>query len=191
MLISKFSNEKVEFEIRVFEEKFQFEFPLQYKRFLLKYNGGQTPKTKFTINKKSSDLRGFFGFGNADENYNFTNYFRDDDEIWNFINNMVCPIGKNNYGDYILIGVGKENNGVIYFMYHDRPQKNIELCLDFALFIKKCKSETIGHIETIEERKEYMIANGNGDLVDDGLIEIWQAEIDRYANINQEELILE
>jgi len=59
---------------------------------------------------------------------------------------------------------------------------NIELCLDFALFIKKCKSE---------ERKEYMIANGNGDLVDDGLIEIWQAEIDRYANINQEELILE
>lgn|GEM_PF-3994985 len=36
MLISKFSNEKVEFEIRVFEEKFQFEFPLQYKRFLLK-----------------------------------------------------------------------------------------------------------------------------------------------------------
>jgi len=34
----------------------------------------------------------------------------------------MLPIGKNTFGDYIILGVGKENNGAIFFLYHDREK---------------------------------------------------------------------
>ena len=90
-----------------------------------------------------------------------------------------------------MIGTGKENNGKIFFYYHDRPKKYIELTDDFNTFIKKCKSEKIGHIKTIEERKATLIEHGNEENITPGWIRRWQEEIDRYSNIHQEELILE
>jgi hypothetical protein len=59
MLISKFSNSDVEENINDFESRYSFKFSEQYRNFLKKYNGGDTPDTKFKINKVSSDLKGF------------------------------------------------------------------------------------------------------------------------------------
>ena len=59
MLISKFLNSNVEEKIAAIERKYEIILPAQYKKFLDKYNGGYTPKTKFKAGKISSDLWGF------------------------------------------------------------------------------------------------------------------------------------
>ena len=66
----------------------------------------------------------------------------------------------------------------------------IELTSEFGEFIKKCKSEKIGHIPSIEERKKMMIDNGLGDKITEESIKGWQEEIDEYKNISQEKVIL-
>lgn len=43
-------------------------------------------------------------------------------------------------GDYIIIGIGKDNKGKIFFCYHDRPNNLLELADSFETFLNKCKS---------------------------------------------------
>ena len=189
MLISKFDTTNIEIHITEFENNYRFKFPEQYKNFLISHNGGETPKSKFKINKVSSDIKGFFGLGKANKHYNYS-IFTELEEIQEFIKDNLIPIGLNTFGDYIMIGINKENLGNIYFCYHDQPREYIKLAEDFKTFISKCKSEKIGHIKSIEERKELLIKNGNEENITPGWIEIWQKEIDKYANIKQEKLIL-
>ena len=188
MLISKFDNTNIKQHIEEYEAKHSFSFPAQYREFLLKYNGGDTPDTKFKIGRVSSDLKGLYGLGNAGK---FLNYavFDDMDKIKDFIDDEMLPIGSNAFGDYITIGIGKDNNGKVYFLYHDKAKKYIELADDFKEFVSKCKSKKIGHVMTIEERKALLIANGNKGIIHE-MIDVWQAEIDKYGNMRQEELSL-
>jgi len=46
-------------------------FPEKYKEFLLKYNGGNSLQTSFSINRKTSDIRAFYGFNKASQYNNF------------------------------------------------------------------------------------------------------------------------
>jgi len=190
MLISKFDTANISEHIKMFEEKHGFAFPGEYRRFLEKYNGGRTPDTDFRLNKVSSDIRGFYGFGDADKYYNYRSietigFF----SVW--LHDGKVPVASNSFGDYILLGLGEEDSGKVYFFYHDRPKKYIELAADFRSFVGKCKSKKIGHIRTIEERKQGMIDNGLGDEISIESIKGWQAEIDLYSDIHQEELLLD
>ena len=189
MLISKFSTHNVEVYITEFEKKYEFVFPEQYREFLLKYNGGETPSSEFKINKVSSDITGFYGVGEADKYLNY-DFFERTGGLREYIEDSLLPIASTSFGDYVLIGVSDDKMGKIYFHYHDRPIKRIELTESFKTFVLKCKSEKIGHIDTVEERRASMIAKGRESFIDEGLIKMWQAEIDEYANIHQEELIL-
>lgn len=67
LLISKFYDSTIDIkkEIQNIEMEYHIVLPNQYKDFLMRYNGGYTPKTNFRIKKVSSDLRGFLGVGNA------------------------------------------------------------------------------------------------------------------------------
>lgn len=188
MLISKFDNSGIEKHIEEFEEKYNFKFPEQYRNFLLKYNGGETPETDFKINKVGSDIRAFYGLGKADEHYNYE-IFWSSDEIRGYLKHGVLPIAENVWGDYVVIGTVEKNSGKIFFYYHDRPRKYIPLAEDFVAFARKCKSEKIGHIMTIEERKKLVTANGFADEIPD-LMPGWQEEIDTLSQIHQEELLL-
>lgn len=190
MLISKFDNTNIEKEIEDFEYKYSFEFPDMYKDFLLKYNGGKTPKSEFKINKISSDIRAFYGLGNADKYYHYDtlvkiNMFND------WLEEQVIPIATNVFGDYIMIGIGSENNGKIFFCYHDRPNKPIELTKNFKEFLERCKSKKIDHIQTVEERMQKLIKNGNEKNITPALIKIWEDQINEYANMHQEELTID
>lgn len=189
MLISKFNNEGIKEAIDLFENEVNILLPKQYKRFLLKYNGGQTPKSNFKINRVSSDIKGFYGLANANEYYNFDR-LKGRESFKELLKDGYLIIGYNTFGDYILIGVREENNGKVYFHYHDRPKKYIELTENFSAFTSKCKSKKIGYIESVEERKAFLIKNGKEKNITIGLIEMWQEEIDDYANIHQEKLIL-
>ena len=187
MLISKFDNTDIEQYIEAYETKNEFAFPPQYREFLLKFNGGDTPDTKFKIGKISSDIEGLYGLGNANKFLNYS-LFDNMDRIKDFLEDGMIPIGSNAFGDYVVIAVGDEDNGKVFFLYHDRPKQYIELTEDFKAFTSKCKSEKIGHIMTIDERKSLLIANGEGDIIDD-LIDLWQKEIDDYSIMHQEELV--
>lgn len=189
MLISRFDTDEIEKKIEGFESKLQICLPEVYKKFLRKYNGGKTPKTEFRINKVSSDVRGFYGVGQVDKDYSF-NGLIDNKIIDEFWGDGMLPIATNVWGDYITIGINEKQYGKIYFLYHDKSKKYLLLCEDLENFIGKCKSKKIGHIRTIAERKQSMIENGYGDMITEESLKGWQAEIDEYANIHQEEIIL-
>lgn len=190
MLISKFNNTNITEEINIFEKKYKFSFPQEYRFFLQKYNGGETPKTDFRINRVSSDIRAFYGFKEAGSYYNF-NEVEKNQRFNRWLQENIIPIATNVFGDYVMIGIGNENNGKIFFCYHDRSNKPIELAKNFKDFLKQCKSKKIGHVKTIEERKELLIKNGHAENITDDWIEAWQAEIDKYANMHQEEVSLD
>ena len=188
MLISRFDTADIEKHVGDYEAKNGFAFPAQYREFLLKFNGGNTPKTNFRMNKVSSDLEGFYGLGNARESLNYES-FDSMDMIRDFLDDGMLPIGSNSYGDYITIGIGGDNNGKVYFLYHDRAKKYKELAEDFKTFVGNCKSKKIGHVYTIEERKATVLSHDPNCTIEQYEIDDWQEEIDMYSNMKQEELV--
>ena len=190
MLISKFEKSDIDTRIKELEEMYNIILPREYKKFLLKYNGGKTPETEFRMNKVTSDIEAFYGLGNVEEEYcieRLKNTVR-----WKeWLSNGMFPIATNSFGDYIMISTEYGNGGRVYFYYHDKPSKYIELAESFMTFVKKCKSKKIGYIPTIEERKKDMIKLGKGNKITPEKIAGWQAEINEYANIHQEELVVD
>ena len=188
MLISKFDNHDVEEKMGAFEKKYHFIFPDQYREFLLKYNGGETPKTEFKIGKINSDFTGFYGF-NGDKNLDFEFYARTKTlEI--YLGDGVIPIGSSVSGDTIVLGISEDNYEQVYFIYHDRPKRYIKLANDTIEFINKCKSDAIGHVPTMKEREKTARENGYGDLIPD-LMPIWEEEISKFSDIHQELIVIE
>ncbi len=61
----------------------------------------------------------------------------------------------------------------------------------FPEFAALCRSKKIKPVRTMEERERDLIANGFGDMLDDGLRKCWQDEIDLYGNIHQEKVIFD
>ena len=190
MLISRFDNSNIEEHVAAFEKQQNIILPEEYKRFLLKYNGGETPETKFRLNKVNSDITAFYGLGNADKIYNFQRLIDNMNILEEFIEDGMLPIAINDFGDHITIGLEKEKNGCIFFRYHDRGKKYIKLADTLCEFASKCKSEKIGHIRSIDERKQSMIAKGMEKYITEATIKGWQAEIDVYAHIHQEKFEL-
>ena len=188
MLITKFSIGDIECKVEEFENRMGILLPDEYKKFLLRYNGGITVNTSFRINKVSSDIVGFYGLGNIDDAFSFKK-IEQLGIIKDFIEKGFLPIAYNDFGDIIAIGMREENKGKIYFIYHDKD-KIVLLADEFNQFIGKCKSEKIGHIPSIEERKNMMIENGLGDKITENTIKGWQEEIDEYKNICQEKVIV-
>jgi len=186
MLIAKFDTKNIESDIKAFEEKYEFSFPEEYRQLLIKYNGGKTPRSQFRINKISSNIVGFYGLGNAELNFSF---FEKIDVLTDYLEDFVLPIGSNSFGDDIVIGIGPENYGKVFFYYHDRQKKYIELTDSLGHFVEKCKSEKLMPTRSIEERTASMVAKGRGELITDVLIKTWQDEIDE-SNLVQEELII-
>ena len=190
MLISKFDTTNIGDYIERFQSRNNVILPDEYKTFLLKYNGGMTPKTKFNINKVSSDIRYFYGLGNVNEDYNLQYLIDKRNEFQNYLKEKMLPIAANAFGDDIILCILEKDRGSIYFRYHDRNKKYIRLTDSLPEFVSKCKSEKIGYIPTIEERKQKLIQNGKAANITDGLIKLWQVEIDKYAGIKQEEVKL-
>lgn len=186
LMISKFiePNTDIEREVLDIEKKYNISLPEQYKGFLLKYNGGYTPKTGFRVARESSDLRGFYGVGNAKMCY-------EDWDLEEWIEKKLFPIACDSFGNYILIGL-EEKDGKIYFADHEKGYATKLLTDDLKQFIKCCKSEVVGpeFTEPIEEREKFLIARGRGHIICDELRKIWQAEIDKYKDIKQEKVLL-
>ena len=61
---------------------------------------------------------------------------------------------------------------------------------DFKSFVKCCKSKKISEAskKSIKEREKELIANGRRHIIDKALRRMWQDEIDKFGNMNQEQV---
>lgn len=186
MLISKFLNCNVEEKVINLERRYKITLPTQYKNFLYKYNGGYTPKTKFKIGKISSDLRGFYGIGDVKMSL-------DSVELGKWLEKNIFPIACDSFGNYIIIGLNNDDAGKIYFCDHEKGNKTEYISNNLRDFIECCKSEKISEASkrSIKEREEILIARGRGNIITDDLRKIWQAEIDKYGSMVQEEVLVD
>lgn len=186
MLISKFSNCNVEEKITDIERQNEIILPVQYKNFLHRYNGGYTPKTKFKAGEISSDLQGFFGVGNVKLSL-------DDVELGDFLEKNIFPIACDSFGNYIVIGLSNDDAGKIYFCDHEKGNKAEYITENLKKFIACCKSEIISDASrrSIKEREDALIARGRGNIITDDLRKMWQAEIDKYESMAQEEVLID
>lgn len=187
MLIVKNDTENIEALVERYEQSHGLRFPEQHRRFLLRYNGGETPKTGFRMGGTSSDVAGFYGLGKAARNYGG---FDEMGQMALFLQEDLLPIAANAFGDWITIGLRGEKTGQICFRRHDARKKYTVLARTLAEFVRQCKSERIGEVPTVEERRRRLVARGHGDHITPGLVAAWQKEIDRYGRMDQEELIL-
>ena len=184
MLISKFSTHGIEEEVIALEETLMITLPEHYRKFLLRYNGGETPKTEFKIGRESSDLRAFFGLG--DVAYCMTKEV----ELDSLVKKQMIPIATDSFGNYITIGIGNENFGKIYFCDHEKSYSETLLSEDLKEFVVHCKSKKIGKILTLEEREKMVLEAGRVKITN-GLRKLWQEEINKYSNIKQERVVID
>lgn len=180
MLISKFGTISKDI-ISEFEDVIGVSFPEQYRIFIEKYNGGETPNTCFNINGISSDLKGFYGLGKV-------KYTLDSIRAEEIKGICYLPIAIDSFGNDILIDL---NEGEIFFRNHENGNiKKIESNLKG--FINKCESKAINKasIKSVEEREKDLIARGRGSIITDALRDMWRVEINKYGAISQEEVVL-
>lgn len=186
MLISRFGAEDSVARVAEMEARYGMRLPPEYRAFLCKYNGGFTPKTSFRVGKAASDLRGFFGGGSA--KLNFGNLHLD-----GWVAGKLFPIACDSFGNYIAIGLGEESYGKIYFYDHETEDKIGLICDSFHTFLGHCRSDRISDAakRSVAEREAVLTATGRGDRVTDALRQMWRVEIEKYANMNQERVVLE
>ena len=185
MLISKSEYPITETELSSYEETHSFTFPQEYRAFLLKYNGGETPETDFRLSGVSSDIRFFYELRNGE---NGLELYEIEFRVHEYLKDKMLPIAENVFGDYVCICVDGREIGNIFFRYHDRPKRYIKLADDFRTFIQKCKSKKLGRCYTIEDRIAMRRSAGNFEPPSAIALSEWQKEIDYFNRIHQEQV---
>ncbi|MDF7669753.1 SMI1/KNR4 family protein [Orbaceae bacterium ESL0721] len=187
LYIFSFDNSHIAEKIALFERALSIKLPAVYADFLKKYNGGYTLDTGFDINGESSDIRYFYGFEEQDEYCDFSQLMQYH-SFTSAIENGYLPIAEDSCGNYIVIGINELNYGKISFWDHEIDTYNY-LCPNFKDFISKIESLEYVPL-SIEERIQGMKECNSNIQVSDSLIKLWQAEIDKYANLKQQKVEL-
>lgn len=187
MLISKNDIQNIEEKVEEFERKYNIVLPEKYRNFLLRYNGGETPDTYYKNGRRKEYIRGFYGIGEFLYSFASLPYLDD------FIEKDYLPIASDPFGNKIVIGVGKDNNGKIYFSNHENGFRCTLMTEDFVSFISNVKSKPIDpdYLKPIEVREQELIARGKAANITDVIRNEWQKEIDKYSKIKQEEVIID
>ena len=181
MLISKFSGDGITEQIEAYGDLNDVKFPEQLRTFLEQYNGGETPKTSFSCAGVSSDLRAFYGMGRVKYSYDSVKPISQNGK-------QYLPIALDSFGNEIVISV---EEGQIYFWDHENGSITW-IAAALRDFFQACRSEKINPAarKTIQEREQDLIKRGKGSVITDALRAMWQAEIDKYGTLNQEEVRL-
>ncbi len=180
MLISGFKRIDEE-SIEEYEDKLSIKLPKQYRTFLLKYNGGETPNTNFESNSEASDIKVFFGIGDV-------KYSLSDIEMIEKGGKQYLPIAVDSFGNHILIQI---SDGTIYFENHENGMIML-LDEDLKGFVKRCDSNPINIAATksVEDREKELVAKGRGGIITEALRDMWRAEIKKYSSMKLEEVCI-
>ena len=112
MLISKYVEDSTFEKISELEKKYDIVLCHDYKDFLMKYNGGETPKTNLSRGKVKTDIRRFYGFTEENQ-YSDLRFVLDGGLGEELISKFRLPIATNSFGDYFVIIISEEKNGEI------------------------------------------------------------------------------
>lgn len=185
MLLSKFGGGDTARRIEALESRFDIRLPGPYRDFLLRYNGGFTPRTNLRRGRVSSDIRGFYGLGPAALSLDALPL-----EEW--VSKALLPVACDSFGNFLCIYVQGDRCGQVVFCDHEKGMAAQPLADDLPALFSFCKSGRIpeGARRTIEERRAALAANGREGAITPALVAMWQAEIDKYQGMVQEEVVL-
>ncbi|UPK42414.1 SMI1/KNR4 family protein [Paenibacillus pabuli] len=113
------TNEKIKLKnIEEFEAKYAVVLPVQYRDFLLEYNGGNVKPNVFKISDDEGEtaLNTLYGL-DINESYDeLSSVF---DSLYGEIPNEFISIGDDSGGNQICLGTSEEYAGKIYIFLHD------------------------------------------------------------------------
>ena len=182
MLIAKYGKGKEKI-IQKFEDKYDIKFHSEYRNFLIKYNGGETPKTTFKKGKRQEDVRYLFGLNTEESIEKQLEYFDHKEK-------GCIPIGEDVFGNYFTIGITDENSGLIYFCDHERGYRKTEIAKSFNDFISKCTSAPFEKPMRPKEIEKKIIEEGRAHIINEHLRKYWKEQYKHYKRMVQEEVIL-
>ncbi|QLG39189.1 SMI1/KNR4 family protein [Paenibacillus sp. FSL W7-1088] len=113
------TNKKIKLKnIEEFEAKYAVLLPVQYRDFLLEYNGGNVKPNVFKISDDEGEtaLNTLYGL-DINESYDeLSSVF---DSLYGEIPNEFISIGDDSGGNQICLGTSEEYAGKIYIFLHD------------------------------------------------------------------------
>ena len=186
MFISKYKTYEMANDLAEFETKNNIEIPTEYRGFLNRYNGGDTPNTSFVLEKEGYEIKAFYGVKSG--RYNWSTSI----DVIPFIKKDLLPIAFDSFGNTFAIAISEKNSGKVYFCDHETGNRSKLLSDSFTSFILGCVSKGISpnSYKTVEEREAALIAKGRGDIITDGLRKIWQDEVNFFTSLVLEEVVL-
>ncbi len=183
LLISKYGNGSAEL-VAGFERRFGISLDEEYRRFLIRYNGGYTPETRVKSDDFSSDVRYLYGLNvkkNIDEKMLTA--------VW--LEKRCIPIGEDCFGNFFAIGTSESDKGSVYFCDHGKEFALTKIADSFGQFVNKCKSDEIDPHARMspEEREAKFIAEGKAAKITDMRREMWKHEYEKFKDMIQEEVV--
>lgn len=181
MFISKFGGTDILNRIDEYEDLIGKKLPVQFRKFLNNYNGGETPNTSFKCNGISSDLKGFYGLGEVKYPLKRENVFESNGIFY-------LLVALDSFGNEILLDL---QSGSVFFRDHEN--EGIKRLADTLCdFICACESKPINpsSVKSVEEREKDLINKGRGHIITEALRNMWRAEIKKYSSIVTEEVKL-
>ena len=117
----------------------------------------------------------------------------DNVELEEWLEKNIFPVACDSFGNYIVIGLDNADVGKVYFCDYEKGNKAEYITETLMKFIGCWKSEKISKASrrSIKEREDALIAKGRGSIITDDLRKMWQAEIDKYGSMVQEEVLVD
>ena len=179
MLISKFGGTNISDKIDEFEDIVNKKLPAQLREFLIKYNGGETPNTRFENCGISSDVSCFLGIGKLKNPV-------DPSMLFEHNGSCILPFAFDSFGNNYGMDL---STGEVFFCDHENNAVK-KISEDLRTFIEKCESDGINDVSvrSVEEREQELIKNGRGSIITDALRDMWRAEISKFGAMKLEEV---
>jgi len=172
------------------EAEYGIRLPSEYRNFMVKYNGGDTPETTMRLKngKKPIDIGGFYSTQEGVvslESMSRIMLLSDYIDIGQF-----PAVGIED--GYFTIGINEDNYGKI-FHYDSRRNKIIQEAADsFYEFIGLCVTDIKGGVWTFEERHKAYKDSHDGNEPSPQHIEIWKKQVaeetELYGNLVEVEI---
>lgn len=181
MLISKFGAADIEGLLEEYEDFIGEEIPDQLRLFLEKYNGGETPNTRFQCGGVSSDLKAFYGLGKVKYSLNHVTPL-------NLRGSSYLPFAFDSFGNQFVMDLIL---GTVLFLDHESGHMT-QMANDLKSFVQVCESREVkcASVKSVEEREADLIKRGRKSVITDALRDLWRAEIERHSAMMLEEVIL-
>jgi hypothetical protein len=176
LLISKFDTTDINEKLEEYEDYIGQRLPEQLRKFIEKYNGGETQNTTFKSGNVSSDLKVFYGVGPVKASLDRVKPLEADGIRY-------LPFASDSFGNEIVMDL---SSGAVSFWNHEEGGIS-RIADDLNGFIAICESSGINpkSLRSVEEREADLIKNGRGNIITDDLRNLWRAEIDKYSLLKQ------